>query len=241
MALDRARLARALMMIVEEDVAPAALAQRVGAACVNALPVEGVGLSLMGGEHLAGRALLGASDDTGTALEQLQFDLGEGPCASAFADGHPVLVPDLTADEARSRWPLFTHELQTSPARALFAFPLQLGAIRIGAMDCYRSRPGSFEAVAEALVVAEAVTLAVLQAQFRDEAISRTENGLVSQAVGRHAVVHQATGMVSAQLEISTDEAFMRLRAFAFSHGQSLPEASHDIVAGRRNLAETDD
>jgi GAF domain-containing protein len=240
MALDRARLARALMTVLDEDVGPAALAQRVCAACVDALPVEGVGLSLMGGEHLAGRAVLGASDETGTVLEQLQFDLGEGPCASAFADGQPVLVPDLSADEARSRWPVFTHALQTSPARALFAFPLQLGAIRIGAMDCYRNRIGSFDAVTEAVMVAEAVTLAVLQAQFRDEAASRTEQGLVSQAVGRHAVVHQATGMVSAQLEISTDEAFMRLRAFAFSQGQSVLDASHDIVTGRRNLAETD-
>ena len=199
-------------------------------------------MSLMGGQHLGGRALLGASDATSATLEQLQFDLCEGPCASAFTQGQPVLVPDLAAGEASSRWPLFTHQLQASPAGgsvgALFAFPLQLGAISIGAMDCYRSEPGTFEAVTEALVVAEAITLTLLQAQYWEAASGTEDSGMVATAVGYHAQVHQATGMVSAQLEISTDEAFVRLQAYAYRQGRSLHEIGADLVVGRLTFPE---
>jgi hypothetical protein len=233
MVLDRAGLARSLSAIIDETDSMSELPQRLCAACLDALPVKGVGLSLMGGHHLGGRALLGASDATGARLEQLQFDLGEGPCATAFGKGQPVLVPDLAASEAGTRWPMFTHELQDSPARALFAFPLQLGAIRIGAMDCYRTEAGSFEAVTEALVVAEAITLTLLQAQHREATSGTEDSGMVATAVGHHAEVHQATGMVSAQLNISTDEAFVRLQAYAYRQGRSLDEIGADLVARR--------
>lgn len=238
MVLDRAGLARSLSAIIDETGSTPELPRRLCAACVEALPVNGVGLSLMGGHHLGGRALLGASDAAGATLEQLQFDLGEGPCATAFTEGQPVLVPDLQATEAQSRWPMFTHALQDSTARALFAFPLQLGAIRIGAMDCYRSEPGSFEAVTAALVVAEAITLTLLQAQYRDSTTGSEDSGMVATAVGHHAAVHQATGMVSAQLNISTDEAFVRLQGYAYRQGRSLDEIGADIVARRLTFPE---
>lgn len=228
MVVDRGQLADALFAIVEETADLADLPERLCGACLAALPVDGVGLSLMDGNHVGERALLGASDSTGIRLEELQFDLGEGPCASAFSDGQPVLVPDLSAGDARVRWPIFTHRAQTTSARALFAFPLQLGAISIGAMDCYRGQVGPLHEVTEALVVAEAVTLALLQAQAHGGG-----PGLADLAVAHHAAVHQATGMVSVQLEISIEEAFVRLRAYAYRHDRSLDEVGAEVVARR--------
>jgi GAF domain-containing protein len=132
MVLDRAELARALSALVGGEASPSELTARLCAACLRVLPVDGVGLSLAGGEHLGGLTALGASDEVQAALAQLQFDLGEGPVASALAERKPVLVPDLAAPEVRSRWPVFTEKAQASGVRALFAFPLQLGSIRIG-------------------------------------------------------------------------------------------------------------
>lgn len=238
MVLDRSELARALSAIVDGNAGPAELPARLCAACLRALPVDGVGLSLAGGGHLGGLTSLGASDEIGTALGQLQYDLGEGPVASALAERKPVLVPDLAAPEVRSRWPVFAQEVRASGAQALFAFPLQLGAIGIGALDCYRADAGPLEEVSEAIVVAEAVTVAVLQAQFRDASGGGADSGLIAQSVGQHAVVHQATGMVSAQLGVGTDEAFVRLQACAFGRGQSLIEVSEDVVARRLSLAD---
>lgn len=228
MGVDRGRLADGLFAIVEDSSDLDVLPERLCRACLAALPVDGVGLSLMGGNYVGERALLGASDSTGVRLEELQFNLGEGPCASAFADGRPVLVPDLGDGDAKGRWPMFIHEAETTRARALFAFPLQIGAISMGAMDCYRTRPGPLHEVTEALVVAEAVTLALLHAQANGGG-----RGLADMAIGHHAAVHQATGMVSVQLDISIEEAFVRLRAYAYRHDRSLDEVGADVVARR--------
>lgn len=45
-----------------------------------------------------------------------------------------------------------------------------------------------------------------------------------------HYVVHQASGMVSAQLETTVDLALVRLRAVAFSSGRPLVEVARSVV-----------
>ena len=49
-------------------------------------------------------------------------------------------------------------------------------------------------------------------------------------------VVHQASGMVAAQLEIGVGEALVRLRAYAFANDRSLSEVAEDVVARRLRL-----
>lgn len=61
---------------------------------------------------------------------------------SAFRDAAPVLVSDLDASDASVRWPVFTREARATGVRALFAFPLQVGASGIGLLDCHRAEPG---------------------------------------------------------------------------------------------------
>ena len=49
-------------------------------------------------------------------------------------------------------------------------------------------------------------------------------------------VVHQASGMVSAQLDVTLGEALVRMRAFAFAHDRPLAAVAEDIVARRLRL-----
>ena len=46
-----------------------------------------------------------------------------------------------------------------------------------------------------------------------------------------HAVVHQAAGMVSVQLDISVGDALVRLRAHAFATDRPLNEVGREVVA----------
>ena len=46
-------------------------------------------------------------------------------------------------------------------------------------------------------------------------------------------VVHQASGMVSGQLEVSVAEALIRLRASAFAQNRSVTDLAEDVVARR--------
>jgi hypothetical protein len=48
-----------------------------------------------------------------------------------------------------------------------------------------------------------------------------------------HDVVHQASGMVAAQLEVSVGQALVRLRAYAFGNDRHLTEVAKDVV-GRK-------
>jgi hypothetical protein len=45
-----------------------------------------------------------------------------------------------------------------------------------------------------------------------------------------HLVVHQASGMVSAQLGVGVGEALVRLRAYAFGHDLPLTEVARRVV-----------
>lgn len=44
-------------------------------------------------------------------------------------------------------------------------------------------------------------------------------------------VVHQASGMVSAQLEVTVGQALVRLRAYAFGNDRRLTEVAEAVVA----------
>jgi len=69
-----------------------------GDACevaAKAAGVDGAWLSVM--SDSARRALVHATGRRAAELDELQFTLGEGPCADAFRSGSPVLVADLGA------------------------------------------------------------------------------------------------------------------------------------------------
>lgn len=208
---------------------------RVCEACLQAVPVDGVGVSLMT-DTPGERLLLGGSDELAQKIEDLQFTLGDGPCVTAFTEAHPVLLADVWDRDVSDRWPMFAEQVRAVPVRGLFAFPLQLGAIGIGALNLHRSRPGELQEEREALVVADAVTTALVNYQFGAPFL---EAELFDVSWTAHAVVHQATGVVAAQQEISTGEALARLRDYAFRVSRPVHALARDLLNGMVDL--TDD
>lgn len=152
-------------------------------------------------EQPGGRMLLGASDALGVRIEELQFSLGEGPCVSAFLNAEPVLVADLRAEEARSRWPVFTREATDSGIGAVFAFPLQVGVIGLGVLDCHRRRPGPLLEIRDALAVTGEMTTVLVDLGVLTDA-SVGGDTMVDLSWRTHAVVHQATGALAARLRV---------------------------------------
>src|ERR1700710_712461 len=74
---------------------------RLARACVAVLPVSGAGLSVIDDSF---RVPLGASDETATTAERLQFTTGEGPCLDAARSGRMVVT---RGEEISRRWPRF--------------------------------------------------------------------------------------------------------------------------------------
>jgi GAF domain/ANTAR domain len=206
-------------------------------ACEAAVAVAGVDggwLTMM--SDPARRVLIHATTHLAAELEELQFTLGEGPGTDAFRSGNPVLVADLAAPDWRGWWPGFTVAAVETGAAALFAFPLAQGAIRVGVLGLYRQRPGSLSpgALADALGCADAALLLLLnsRAGVDDDGDGWAQNG----SADDHAQVYQATGMVSAQRGTALEEALALLRAYAFSHDQTLDEVAAAVVSRRLRL-----
>ncbi|MDI6104139.1 GAF and ANTAR domain-containing protein [Actinoplanes sp. NEAU-A12] len=203
---------------------------RVCTAATHTLAASGAGISMM--TETGARGVYAASDPLTERIEELQFVLGEGPCWDAFSLRRPVLVPDL-GGVSPARWPMYIPAVQDSGIRAVFSFPLQLGAVRLGVLDVFRRRAGSLtgDELADALVFAE-VTMTALLDHHEQATTTGFGDGLAD--AGEHrAELFQAQGMVMVQLGVSIGEAMARMRAYAFAHGRHLDDVARDVVARR--------
>jgi hypothetical protein len=205
-------------------------------AAVAALPVGGAGVSAM--SRTAASHPLCSTDDISEQLEELQLTLGEGPCVDAFTHGSAVLTPDLLTGGLQDRWPLFADAALEAGARAVFALPLQVGAISPGVLDLYADVPTVLDAeeLADALAFADLATLLLLDARI-DETGAQVgapspDHGFEDLG-GYRAEIDQATGILTVQLEVGIDEAFVRLRAYAYTQGRRLADVAADVVAHR--------
>ena len=99
---------------------------------VDVLPIDGAGVTLidprLDPHHVA------ASNASALLFEQLQSDLGEGPCVAAYSSGEAVAVPDLRNDDRFSR---FRPPALANGMGAVFAFPLRSTDRPLGALDLY--------------------------------------------------------------------------------------------------------
>jgi len=214
----------------------ASLLGEVCAEAAHALAASGVGLSVMTADGVHGMAA--ASDPATARIEELQFTFGEGPCIDAFAASRPVLMPELDA-AATGRWPVYTPAVTDAGIRAVFAFPLQVGAARLGVLDVFRDHAGplSRTELGQAFTYAERAVTALLDGQERTTPIA---DGL-DEVFDHRAELFQAQGMVMVQLGVPLAEALVRIRAYAFATGRPLSEVTEDIISRRLRLDQDTD
>ena len=190
---------------------------------------------LMSGDFPVGS--LCTTNEVSALIEDLQYTLGEGPCVDAYHEDRPVLEPDLVSP-LTPRWAAFTPAAVAGGARAIFGFPLEVGAVRLGALNLYRDRSGPLtdDQHADSLVVAGVLARAVLAMQAG--AAPGTLGADLEAGTDLRLVVHQATGMVAAQLDVTVGEAFIRLRAYAFSHDRPISAVAEDVVSRQLRFGE---
>jgi len=169
---------------------------------------------------------------TVAALEEVHFTLGVGPGSDAYNHGVPIIQTDLVANPP-ARWLGFTGPALDAGVQAVFSFPLQVGAARIGALTLYRNEPGPLDddRYQDAAVMAGIITGAVLAMQAG--AVDGLLGAGMSDGGGFHAKVHQASGIVSVQLEIDVGEALVRLRAHAFAETRTVSDVAADVISRR--------
>jgi hypothetical protein len=125
--------------------------------------------------------------------------------------------------------------------RAVFALPLQIGAIHLGVLDLYRGAPGELarHQLADALVLADTACALLLDAAERDQPGAAGRGP--ERASLQHPEVHQATGMITVQLGVTAAVALVRLRAYAYTNGRRLRDVAGDVVARSLRFNSDDD
>ena len=201
--------------------------KRLCEVCAEVTGMTGAGIMLMSGD--VPRGSLCTTNAVSAVIEELQYALGEGPCVDAYNQDRPVLEPDL-ADPTTARWLAFTEPALEAGVRAIFGFPVQVGAVRLGALNLYRDRPGPLtdEQHADALVAADVAAQAILVLQA-NAPLGKLAAAL-EESADFHYAVHQASGMVAVQLDISVGQALVRLRAYAFGNSRPLADVAKDVV-----------
>ena len=185
-----------------------------------------------------GLEVLSTSDPVAERVEWTQITLSQGPAFDSIAQGIPISVPDLT--RAEGNWPMFLSEISGLGLGGMYALPLQIGAIKVGALDLYSDldAPLATAEFADAVAISELLTAVLLNAD-RDGRIPDSLGPWWNQPLSTREV-HQATGMVMAQLGTDARSAYVRLQGFAFGSNRLLKDVASDVVNRRLRLHPTE-
>lgn len=203
------------------------------------LPVDGGSVSTMGQVMLS--ASLCATDALALRIDELQFDLGEGPCWDALSTTAPVIMQDV-ARNAHDRWPAFSGALAQEPVASLMAFPISFGPLPLGAVDAYATTLVSLTAP-QVRQMTDLMT--VLSRRVVEHALhgsTRADNDLELDAGDRFSrrAIHQATGAVLAQLNVTPQDAHLLIQAHAFATHRTMAAVADDVLERRLRFRHTD-
>jgi hypothetical protein len=203
----------------DEDVAAL-----MASACQEILGADGAAITV--DDAWLRRTTLCATDDIAGRLEDLQDITGEGPCCDAYRLDEAVVTS--VGERAAVRWPGFISAARQAIGQfTMHSFPMHAGGDIYGAISVYVAGGRALSvSLAAAQRLVDAVGIALMRIPARNVLGS---DGQWSSPM----VLHQATGMVIAQLEIAADDALAVLRARAYASNQSLADVAAEVVARR--------
>ncbi len=172
------------------------------------------------------RVTLCATDDTARLLEETQDVVGQGPGPDAFTTGTYARFDLLDVDGPDPRWPLLESDSLTALAPlVVHALPMGESGERVIGVLTLNQHGTDREIDLDAALIVSRVVAAALLADA--PSMQEAEHGPWSE----RAEVHQATGMVVAQLGVPETDALALLRAYAYSHDQNLATTAHAVIA----------
>jgi len=200
---------------------------------LRVVPSDGAVVSTFGTAF--GAETVCASAPWAALFDEHQIDLGEGPGWDALSS-HAVVTIHDTLSPANILWPALLSAVGADDVRGLSSFPLMLGSLMIGAVGLYSLQPFTLSETekADAGVLAGVAARQVLR---RSLATQPMRTGKVDNESYSRRIVHQATGMVLAQLNLSAADALLIIHGHAFSTDRTVREVATDVVARRLDLS----
>ena len=162
--------------------------------------------------------------DLAYTIDQIQYQLGQGPLVSDLWDEDVVSVADLETEQRWGDWPRRARE-ETS-VRSLLCFRMYTQNARMGALSVYSSSPHAFssEDIEAGISFAAHTAIAIGFAR-------RDENKDL--ALDSRAVIGQATGIVMERFEIDAVRAFAVLRRISQHTNVRMHEIAAELIRTR--------
>lgn len=210
------------------DYVPEQVLEDLGTRLVDLLGVDGAGVMLE--DHRGDLRFATATDDVLRQIEELQIEVGDGPCVRAARQGVVVSIPDTRAD---AQFPRFSPLAADRGVCSVHSFPMRLGEDSVGALNVYGKSPGELSTYGRRAgqALTDVATASLLNARAFRETSDLADN--LQRALHSRVVVEQAKGYLAASCGITPSDAFELLRTHARSHRTKLAVVAGDVVAGR--------
>jgi ANTAR domain/GAF domain len=167
-----------------------------------------------------------ATDDVVRRVDQIQYELGSGPCVDAVVDDTTCKAPDLRDDP---RWPEFGPRCveETGIVSMLSTrFCVESVAGLIAGLNMYSHRPAAFdeesEAVAHLLATHGSVVVGRADAQAKSRNLLR--------ALETSREIGMAMGIIMATHKVPRDQAFDLLRIASQHRHRKLAEIAAEVA-----------
>ena len=185
--------------------------------------------SLMLRQHGRNRTA-GATDEIARRIDQMEVELGEGPCIDAMDDDEPNqhLCTDLTTG---SKWPALAERIrQETSVKGMAGFRLRRDGAKLGALNVFSDTAGALtqHSLDQAIVLTAFASIA-LSAVERGEEATTLRRGLES-----NREIGKAIGLLMAMHSISDEQAFEMLSKVSQEMNIKLAEVAAQVVAHHR-------
>jgi transcriptional regulator with GAF, ATPase, and Fis domain len=171
-----------------------------------------------------------ATDGVARRIDQIELEVGEGPCLDAVLDEAYQHDADLTT--ATTPWPRFTERIVAeTPVRSAIGYRLLLDGDKVGALNLFSDTPGGLteRSADTGAVIASFASVALMAIRAREEAATLRQGLQSNREIGK------AVGLLMSAHRISGEVAFNLLRTTSQELNMKLSQVAHQVVHGQES------
>lgn len=173
-------------------------------------------------------ATVASSSEHAQALDEIQYQFGDGPCLRSCREGVLVHVPDFELD---TEFPDYNDTVLRNGIRSVLAVPFDLpGADARAGLNLYSEKPNVFDpgavesAISYVRQASKGLRLAVLLAQRNDNAAN------LKRAMESRTIIDTAVGIIIAQNRCSQEDAINLIKSASSTRNLKLRDVAAAIV-----------
>ena len=173
-------------------------------------------------------ATTASTDDIARRIDQIELEVGQGPCVDAILDEGYQHDPDLT--DAVTPWPRFTERIVAeTPVRSAIGYRLLLDGDKVGALNVFADTPNALTARSAdtGAIIASFASVAIMAIRAREEAATLRQGLQSNREIGK------AVGLLMAAHRIGGEEAFELLRRTSQELNMKLTHVAAQVVDGQ--------